>query len=825
MKNVHLICNAHLDPVWLWRWEEGCAEALSTFRTAANFIEEFDADCFIFNHNESLLYQFAETHDPELFERIKTYVKAGRWNVIGGWYLQPDCNMPFGESLVRNILTGRKYFLEKLGTRPKVAVNFDSFGHSKGLVQIMHKAGFDSYIICRSGGRNFPFKSQDFIWKGFADSEILVHRSDENYNSVYGKAAEELDKFLERKKEEPVTLFLWGVGNHGGGPSREDLINLRQKMKDDKVRIFHSTPQNYFDELRKLNPDLPVYDGGLNPVAEGCYTSQIRVKQKHRQLENELYSAEKMAASAALQCGREYNQQIFKETTEDLLFSEFHDALPGTSTDIVEEHTLRLLSHGLENMSRERLASFLALTAGQPPVIPDTSVMLIYNPHPYPITGIFGCEMGLPKQNWTKDFFYPEVKMNGERIPTQAEKEISNFGIDWRKRVVVEATLEPSSMNRMDVYFKPIPARPTFEPIIDKPTFEFDNGEMQVEINTATGLVDRFVVDGVDYLKPDSFKLAASDDTYNPWGIGTKSYGRREFQLLTPHEGSAFSGMRDKIIPSVRIIEDGEVRTVVEAVFGLHDSYAYQRYLLPKRGKYFEVETGVYWNEKEQYLKLLLNTPFVENETIGQIPFGHETLRNNSREFVYQKWVCVKDNNTSSTIAVINDGIHGGSSKDGTLGLTLLRSAGYTASADNTGPPYREERYAPRMDQGVRTYRFKIVAGPGEMLFKQIDFLAQVFNEKPYALAYCPSGSGEKPKPLIEIDNTAIILSCFKKAENNEGYIIRLYESEGKENTTNVKLPFAGIAKELKFKPFEVITLRFNQTDKTLKLDTIIEGY
>ena len=146
-KHTFLICNAHLDPVWLWEWEEGAAAAISTFRTAADLCEQFGA--FVFNHNEAILYRWVEELDPGLFARIQRLVKEGRWHIMGGWYLQPDCNMPSGESFVRQILLGRRYFAEKFAARPTTAINFDPFGHTRGLVQIMARSGFDSYIFCR----------------------------------------------------------------------------------------------------------------------------------------------------------------------------------------------------------------------------------------------------------------------------------------------------------------------------------------------------------------------------------------------------------------------------------------------------------------------------------------------------------------------------------------------------------------------------------------------------------------------------------------------------------------------------------------------------
>ena len=139
-RRIHLVSNAHLDPVWLWEWQEGAGEALSTFRQAAEFCETRKG--FIFCHNEAVLYRWVEEHEPALFRRIRKLVRAKKWHIMGGWYVQPDCNMPSGESFVRQALLGRRYFAEKFGVEPRTAVNLDPFGHTRGLVQILAKSGY-----------------------------------------------------------------------------------------------------------------------------------------------------------------------------------------------------------------------------------------------------------------------------------------------------------------------------------------------------------------------------------------------------------------------------------------------------------------------------------------------------------------------------------------------------------------------------------------------------------------------------------------------------------------------------------------------------------
>jgi len=212
-RTLHLICNAHIDPVWLWNWEEGLAETLSTFRIAAKFCE--DSEGFVFCHNEALLYQWVEEYEPELFRKIKRLASLGKWKIIGGWYVQPDCNLPSGESLVRQILIGKNWFREKFGVEPETAVNFDPFGHTRGLVQILKKSGYNSYLFCRPGEPNLSLPD-DFIWEGFDGSEILAHRSPEHYNSEKGNADRKLNDWIKGHPNLEEGLFLWGIGNHGG---------------------------------------------------------------------------------------------------------------------------------------------------------------------------------------------------------------------------------------------------------------------------------------------------------------------------------------------------------------------------------------------------------------------------------------------------------------------------------------------------------------------------------------------------------------------------------------------------------------------------------
>ena len=195
-RRLVLVCNSHIDPVWLWPWEEGLAAALSTFRAAADLCDEFEG--FVFCHNEALLYEWVEEHEPALFARIRDLVRAGRWQVCGGWYLQADCNLPSGESLVRQVVTGLRYFLDRFGVRPRVVFNVDAFGHSRGLVQVLAKAGYTGYLFCRPDAKHMALPSNDFVWAGYDGSALLAHRAAEHYNSEGGRACAKVESWLAR---------------------------------------------------------------------------------------------------------------------------------------------------------------------------------------------------------------------------------------------------------------------------------------------------------------------------------------------------------------------------------------------------------------------------------------------------------------------------------------------------------------------------------------------------------------------------------------------------------------------------------------------------
>jgi alpha-mannosidase len=364
---LHLICNAHLDPVWRWRWEEGCAEALSTFHVAVELLEEHTQ--LIFNHNEAVLYQWVQEYAPDLFRRIQALVQAGRWCISGGWFLQPDVNLPDTESLIRQITTGRAFFREHFGVEPRVAYNFDSFGHSAGLPQLLVRSGYAMYIHMRPQAQDLTLPSDLYRWRGLDGSEILTLRI------VVGLYHTERDNLVSRL-EEGVALALklnrdvpvfWGIGDHGGGATREDLQRLDAFMqRETRVAIVHSSTERLYAALQEAGKQAPIVEGELQRVFTGCYTSLARLKRQSVKSLGSVIQAEALRTATWWRHDQEYPASALNEVWRDHLFNDFHDILPGSCVEPAEQDALALYGKVSSAARRLRLGTAAAFNAGQP---------------------------------------------------------------------------------------------------------------------------------------------------------------------------------------------------------------------------------------------------------------------------------------------------------------------------------------------------------------------------------------------------------------------------------------------------------------------------
>ena len=790
MKELHLLCNAHLDPVWQWQRPEGVAEALSTFRVAAKFCEEFDG--FVFNHNESLLYEWVEEYEPALFERIKKLVKAGKWKIMGGWYLQPDCLMPSGESMIRQIEVGNSYFLEKFGVKPETSINFDPFGHSRGLVQIMKKCGYNSYIFMRP----YDFVPEhDFIWRGYDGSEVYAHCTNGGYNTHHD-VPKRMDEVLATAHD-GANLLLWGIGDHGGGPSRIDLEQIEEYRKEHpEVKIIHSWCEKYFEELDKS--ELKTVDTSIVHCMIGCYTSMVRIKQLNRKLENELALCEKMLAVS----GAEYDKRLLKEAEKALLFCQFHDILPGSMVKKSEEDSVRLLNHGSEILAQLNLKAFFKLCEGECEARDGEIPAFVFNPHPYEIEQDIEFEFQLQDQNWTPNQI-TTVRVrteSGEYLEAQNEKEGSTIPLDWRKRVCFHAKLKPLSINRFDLELthKDVPRRIIENCEQTDAHFVFDNGERVVLINKKTGLIDKYAVNGIDYLKAGSAEMTVYKDNEDPWGMTVDGFYDKigTFSALSAEEANKFNGYPDFESDNVRVIENGPVRAKIQAVLKHNSSYAVLEYTIPKKDNYVDIKVKMLSNDPNVLYKLSFNTKLDDGDFVGQQMFGSEKMLKEEKEVTFQKWCGLFDANKG--FVVLNKGTYAGSAKDGIMNVTLMRTPIYCAHPIEDRQVTDQDRSFEHIDMGEREFEYRIMADD-----KRVDKAAEVYNQDAFSIAFFPSGEGKKKSLETSIDNGDILLSRYHINDDGK-LLIRLFNTKNHDNSAVLQLQERSYSVD--FKSFEVKT-------------------
>ena len=796
MKRLHLIANAHVDPVWQWDWQEGAAVALSTFRSAVEIAKEYD---YIFCHNEVLLYEYIEEYAPSLFEEIKELVKAGKWHIMGGWYLQPDCNMPSGESFIRQIMAGRKYFEEKFGIFPSVAVNFDPFGHTRGLVQILKKSGQDSYLITRPHSDQCLIDDDCFKWVGFDGSEVNVARCF-SYRTPLGGAVNSIKETIKENENRDVWFSLWGVGNHGGGPSRKDLSDIAELQSEKDLEILHSTPKAFFDELQ---PTVR-YDKSLQHCNPGCYVSMAQLKKHHIKLENELYATEKISSIAALNGLMEYPEKELLEAERDLLESEFHDVLPGTSVKTGEENGLRVLQHGEHICEKLYARAFFALTLGQDKAKDGEYPIFVFNPHPHKVKTVVECEFTLADQNFTEKQSCISVYDGEKLLTSQIIKEASHLNCDWRKRIVFLAELEPMKAKRFSVYvdFKEVPEKKILDGGVTVTT-----KDMQVTIGD-NGLMTSYKIDGKEYLSAPAFAPYVYDDNVDPWAMDDKQLKElgenpTPIPLIEKSEGIF------KSTGKVSVLEDGDVLTAVQACFECKEAKLRLIYRIYKQGYDVDVRADVFFNSADKMIKLHVPTTFTNGNYRGQTAFGTDELYADGREIVAHRFVSVCEN-AEERLAILNNCIYGSSFKDGTIKLSLVRGAGYCVHPMPDKPFFSDYMYVERIDQGERNFDFKLTFAREDAL----ENMAAEFNQKPFALNIFPCEKAKEDKGVsVFVENPCISLSALKKEYHGEKYVVRLFNNSS--TVVNTSVSIGKVSMPLSFGKFEVKTLLYDGKEIT----------
>jgi len=779
---LHMIGNAHIDPVWLWQWPEGYQEVRATFQSAIDRLEEYPD--FVFTCDSSLFFEWVEESDPELHAKIRERIAEGRWQVIGGWWIEPDCNIPSGESFVRQALYGQRYLHDRFGTLATTGANLDSFGHNASIPQILRKSGIDSYVFLRPQPQENPELPGPYFWWESPDgSRVLAYRIPHEYCAPRDDLGNHVEQALATlPEEEPELAVFYGVGNHGGGPTRANLDSIaRLNERGAGPRLELSSLRAFFDAIA-ANGEIPVWRGELQHHAPGCYTTHSGIKRWNRRTENLLQRAEKWSAVAAVLGAQVYPLEQLSEAWKLLLFNQFHDTLGGTSIAPAYEDARDQIGHASSiaslafNRAIQSLARQIAIPheEGMRPVV-------VFNPHPWPLRTDVELEF-----NWMRAEDARLVDDDGAPVPLQTTRSLTTMS-SARARLVFPVDLPPLGYRTYRLYEGAEPADG-----LTATGTTLENERVVLELDPSTGRIARLVVKstGADLAAPDAGHAVVVNDVSDTWGHDVVSYDDEEGEFE---------------VTSVRLVENGPVRAVLRVESRYRSSKLREDYALAAHARHVDVRVVLDWHEPLKLLKLRYPTSAAAASATYETPYGHLERPTNGHEEPGQSWVDVSADGRG--LAVLNDAKYGYDVRGGDIGISAVRSPVWAWHAPRELEPDGDFEY---MDLGRQDFRVRLVPHAGDWRDAGVVRLAAELNQPAYALLET-SHPGPLPQRLGSVSDGAgdVVVTVVKAAEDGDGsLVVRAYESAGRGGRATIELPVVGRTIEAAFGSNEIKTFR-----------------
>lgn len=775
-KQIFCVGNGHLDPMWLWRWQEGSCEVKATIGSALDRMKEYPE--FKFICSSASVYEWIEEFDPQMFEEIKQRVAEGRFIIVGGQYVQPDCNLPSGESFVRQSLYSQRYFFEKFGKIARTGYNVDSFGHNGMLPQILKKSGMNSYVFMRPGNHEKDLPGQLFRWESADGSQVLAARLSDPYCKK-SQNSEEMDEHINNTIEhDPVNdelFFFYGVGNHGGGPTKKNIEMILEARKNHPdMEFIFSDVTDLFERIDYKKDRLPVLKDDLQYHAIGCYSTLSHVKDAIRRAECSLTSAEHFAMLAKVTCNKPLpSNDIIKTAWKDVLFSHFHDSFGGCSIKTAHDDTMLMLSESravaarVENNALQTL-SWQVDTHDAEKGIP----VMFFNPHGFAVDTV--AQVVVEEGNAIFD-------EQGNKVPCQVVRAEANlvFKKDMAFGVQVPA------LGYKTYYIRPVEALDEFETSLVVEDNALENADYRLEFEAHTGYMTRF------YDKKREKELLSGfgaipvviDETgYDTWAHGKTTFDR---------EIARFADGK------ITVIEKGPVRATLKVESRYNDSTLTQYFTLPEKGEP-QVRVVADWHEKHKMLKLRFETALENPTAYYEIPFGVKQRETDGKEYPGLMWQALRSGEEG--LAICNDGKYSFSAKGSAMDITVLRS------------PYYNDHCAEEDPEGIFTEQglqeFKYVLLPvTEKGWGKVIARARLLNT-PVTSIIENNHKGTLPteNSILNIAEDNIMLSAFKPSEDGKGIVLRAYETDGVETTAHITGSGLGAPLTARFTPYSVNT-------------------
>lgn len=801
----HMIGHGHIDPVWLWRWTEGYEEVRATFRSALARMDETPE--FRFTASSACFYQWLKDTEPALFEAVRSRVAEGRWELAGGMWVEPDCNIPCGEAFIRHGVYSQRFFQEEFGRRARVAFNPDSFGHAGTLPQILLKLGMDAYVFMRPDPvreRDYP-GGNTFWWESADGSRVLACNLPLCYNATAKELRtrfRDLPGYPHLVPGQRDVLCFFGVGNHGGGPTKESIAFIREKQcEDGGPELRFSTMEAYFDAFKARTPAdaVPVTRAELQHHARGCYSAHSEIKRLNRQVEHALMTAERFATLGWLMGAFPYPSSQLEKSWKDLLFNQFHDILGGSSLESAYDDARDALGGARHRADVIRNQAVQAI-GRDVDTTPDGNTLIVINPLTWPVDAPV---VAPPAARRTLG---PEVHLvdeAGHPVPSQV---IRGERIDHTRQAFM-ANLPAMGYRCYHVRAGAVPVR-AHNPLDASPA-HLENAWWRLDFDAETGglkgLHDKR--NQADVLK-SGLDLVALVDHSDTW-----SHDLTEYRV----EAGRFGGAR------LDLVECGDVLATVRSRTKFRRSEAVMETTVYRDSPRIDCVLRVNWQEAHTALKLAFETRVAGDAAAYEAPYGHAERPTTGEEEPGQQWVDLSGtvDGVPYGFAVFNDSKYGYDVRDGVMRVTLLRSPGY-AHHDNGRHDTRAAW--PIMDQGWQTVRLGLLPHPGGWREACVPKRAWELNAPPIVhIESAHPGARPPVASLVGTEAANVLLTVVKQSEDGADLVLRGYETDGRGATTTLHLPFFARTWELRFAPHEIKTVRINRETWELRETDMLE--
>lgn len=789
---IHATGNSHIDMAWLWPETETVEVTRNTFASALQLMREYPQLTFTMATAQS--YAWMEEKYPAIFDEIKQRVKEGRWEIVGGMWVEPDLNLPDGESLTRQLLYGKRYFQQKFGVDVKIGWNPDSFGYNWQLPQIYKRAGMDYFVtqkIYWNDTTKFPYKL--FRWEAPDGSSLLTYFPHDYANQLEpAKMANDLSQYAPAMwKANPITgnvpdgtlsmMFLFGIGDHGGGPTRKDLdTGLRWQNKNVVFPELHfDTAMGYFTELHKNEADLnvPTWKNELYfEYHRGVQTTQAETKKGNRKSEVEMLNAEKLASIDTL-FGGNYPKAEFETAWKKVLFNQFHDILPGSGIAINYVDAARKYEE-VRLATREITDKSLADIAAN--VTVDGTSLLVFNPLSWPRTDVVEAEVQLPTA--MKDI---SAVTNGKPVLMNVLNRDEKTN---RVRVRVLAGNVPAT-GYMVIKFEPklAPKWTGVTASVDRLENQFIRATIDPRTGCITSLIDK---------RSNKEALApAKQSEGSPANLDGKPCGNLLQTFVDkPKDWDAwnidadFTKQHTDLMQadSVELVENTASRAVVRVRKHTEKSKFVQDITIYPDIDRLDVRMQADWNEKHVLLKVAFPVNATNDKASFEIPYGSierpTTRRTPAEQAQFEvpalRWADLSDK--TGGLSLLNDSKYGYDAKDNVLRLSLLRA-----------PTWPD----PHADEGHHEFTYSLYPHAGSW---QQAMTVRRGYELNYPLLAVAMQAHHGPLPaersFFSTDADNVIITAVKQAEDDDSVIVRFYEWAGKAGQVKLRLPMSASA-------------------------------